>query len=70
MVYHSVCSDILKVSRSAVLLLEPVRASVGLARGTAGTLGGVRTVEVGNMIVANISEPNNDEYVVSGVGQT
>lgn len=70
MVYHSVCSDILEVSRSAILLLEPVRASVGLARSTARALGGVRTIVIGNVIVANISEPRNDECMVSGVGQT
>lgn len=57
MVYHSVRSDVLEVGRSAVLLLQPVRASVGLARGTTGALGRVGTIVVGNVVVTNIAEP-------------
>lgn len=57
MVYHSVRSDVLEVSRSAVLLLQPVRASVGLARGTAGALRRVGAIVVGNVVVTNIAEP-------------
>jgi hypothetical protein len=56
-VYHSVRSDVLEIGRSAVLLLQPVCASVGLARSTARALGRVGTVVIGDVVVTNITEP-------------
>ena len=59
-VYRSVCSDVLEVRRATVLLGQEVCAGEELAWGTAGTLGGVRAVVVGDVIVANVAEPGTE----------
>jgi hypothetical protein len=59
--YHdmpsSMCPDVFEIVRSAILLGQEGLTGVELAGLAAGTLGGVRTVEVGNVTVADIPEP-------------
>jgi hypothetical protein len=52
-----VCSDILEVSRAAILLGEPVCTLVELTSFAAGALGRVGAVEIRDVVVSNITEP-------------
>lgn len=54
--------NILEVGRSAILLGEPVRTLVELASLTPRALGRVRTVEIRNMVVSDIAEPEKEMY--------
>jgi hypothetical protein len=50
-------SNMFEIAGTAVLLGEEVGAVVGFARGTAGTLGRVGTVEIRDVVVADVAEP-------------
>lgn len=51
------CADVLEVGRPAVLLSQEIGASEELAGGAAGTLGRVRAIVVGDVVVTDVAEP-------------
>lgn len=55
-----VCANVLEVCRPAVLFGQEVCAGEELAWGTAGALRRVRAVVVGNVVIANVTEPGVD----------
>lgn len=58
------CADVLEVCRPTILLGQEIGTCEGLAGGAAGTLGRVRAVVVGDVIVANVAEPAHEQLVV------
>jgi hypothetical protein len=55
---HSMCSDVFEVAWSAIFLRKEWLACVELAGLAPRTFWGIGAVEVGDMSVANITEPN------------
>lgn len=58
-----VCSDMMEVARPAILLSQPRFTSIHLARCAAGTLRRVGAVVVGNVIVTDVTEPDQNKLV-------
>lgn len=62
-------ADVLEPVGSAVFPVEPGLAIGETAGNAALALGGVGTVEEGNVLIANIAEPKTGMVSISGLGK-
>lgn len=60
-------ADVLEVCRSAVFLGQEIGASEELARGAAGTLGRVRAVVIGDVVVTDVAEPAHGQLAIKNI---